>query len=600
MSQISIWYPDKGMKALSLKRKSVVLYGILMLWTLPCFTLAADVKTSASTVPVNGKIDVTISGGQSPSTTTDWIGLYEENVTPSGTPPSIWWANLLDVGITDGNGTMTFDPSTIPSAQQSRYTAGTAYKFIVANDGGYTVSASASFTVTATQTPLITSFNQVNVTTQAGTAPTLPDSVTDNTGAQHRVTWDTIAPSRYAQAGSFTVQGQCAGTGVVAKASVTVNEGSGPALRFAVLSDIHIRSSSLTDAHSLHFQQALSDIHNMNAVTPLNALCIVGDFTDNGSEANYNNFNTILNSISHPQTWFAIGNHETGSYTDYSQALNAFLTNTGMPAVYHEQVINGYHFIFLGTESGTTINFNLTTTQLDWLENSLAAADLTNKPAFVFIHEPVTNTVAGSAEMQDLAQSSQLQTVLSRHPNSILFSGHTHCIVTSPNQFYNATSHYVNTGSVAYLWYGPTWTGCGGSQGLYVDVYADKVVVKTREFERSEWITPGPGGGQETIEMPVVTNNQTIQRDAPDYTIRCISNAHASAAFAITLQQPATITLTLFDITGKQIAVPISNRSLSAGVHAIPLNMYDLSAGSYYAAVRIGAGVQVSKIVVLP
>jgi hypothetical protein len=105
----------------------------------------------------NQTINVTISNAENPSHATDWIGLYEANVTPNGNPASIWWDYLPNLGITTGSGTFTFNPANIPSAQRSRYSNGNNYKFILAYDDSYVIQASTSFTVgnggTATPTP---------------------------------------------------------------------------------------------------------------------------------------------------------------------------------------------------------------------------------------------------------------------------------------------------------------------------------------------------------------------------------------------------------------------------------------------------------------
>jgi predicted phosphodiesterase len=557
-------------------------------------------RLSTDTVPFNGRVEVTLSGAKSPSATTDWIGLYEADVTPSGNPPSIWWANLLDLGVTDGNGTFIFDPAAIPSDKQSRYASGKPYRFIVAYAGGYVVSASVSFAVATEQSPLITSFENVTVVTPAGTAPALPATVLANTGSAVEVAWDSISPSFYARAGSFTVRGHAEGTGVVAKASVTVEEDSGPLVRFGVISDVHIRSSSAEDAHTVHFKQALRDIQTIDAVTALDALCIVGDFTDDGSAANYANFSGILDGLSHPPVYYAIGNHEIMYHTDYAVARDLFLSNSGMPAIYHERVINGYEFLFLGSESGTSMAFDISETQLDWLESKLSAADDAGKPAFVFIHEPISNTVAGSEEMQDITQSAQLKQVLSRHPNSILFSGHTHCILTSGNEFLNDASHFVNTASVAYLWYGPTWTGSGGSQGLYVDVYKDKVVVKSRDFEHNEWIPAGPGGGQETIEIPLKAVGPKAQGAGLSNIVQSVVGTKGNATIRLNLPSKESVTVSVFDISGKSVAVPLRGRELSPGAHTISWPFAGKAAGCYQVAVQAGTQRTVVRMLYVP
>lgn len=73
----------------------------------------------------------------------------------------------------------------------------------------------------------ITSLTEVNIATIAGSAPVLPAVVTqlftDSTFRPVAVTWDSINPSQYAVAGSFTIQGKVNGTVIKAIAHVTVS-----------------------------------------------------------------------------------------------------------------------------------------------------------------------------------------------------------------------------------------------------------------------------------------------------------------------------------------------------------------------------------------
>lgn len=77
----------------------------------------------------------------------------------------------------------------------------------------------------------ITAIADSAVTTTAGTAPTLPPTVTVTyaTGATAAVvvTWDAVAPSAYAAPGTFSVLGTVADTGLRAKAAVTVTRPPG-------------------------------------------------------------------------------------------------------------------------------------------------------------------------------------------------------------------------------------------------------------------------------------------------------------------------------------------------------------------------------------
>ena len=80
---------------------------------------------------------------------------------------------------------------------------------------------------------LATSSDQVNVTTREGVAPPLPDTVpvkyADGSTRETGVTWDEVAPSTYADWGTFTVSGTLdGGQEVTASARVTVTDGADP------------------------------------------------------------------------------------------------------------------------------------------------------------------------------------------------------------------------------------------------------------------------------------------------------------------------------------------------------------------------------------
>jgi hypothetical protein len=87
--------------------------------------------------------------------------------------------------------------------------------------------AQATVYVRATAAVTITSIAEESVTTRAGVAPSLPETVvaTYNDGSKDSsvaVTWESVDPERYARPGTFTVTGQVTGTTVTAKTTVTV------------------------------------------------------------------------------------------------------------------------------------------------------------------------------------------------------------------------------------------------------------------------------------------------------------------------------------------------------------------------------------------
>ncbi|RJE82802.1 hypothetical protein D3P07_26190 [Paenibacillus sp. 1011MAR3C5] len=109
------------------------------------------------------------------------------------------------------------------------------------------------------------------------------------------------------------------------------------------------------------------------------------------------------------------------------------------------------------------------------------------------MHQPLKNTVAGSYEEQQwhgVEEDVGLRAVLAGYPQAILFSGHTHWELEAGHTYYDGVGKLpamVNAVSTAYLWTDEDQHK-DGSQGLFVNVYEDRVVVRGRDFERSDWV----------------------------------------------------------------------------------------------------------------
>ncbi len=188
-----------------------------------------------------------------------------------------------------------------------------------------------------------------------------------------------------------------------------------------------------------------------------------------------------------------MGNHDVG-LGEWQSRLLHFLNATEMAGSYHDHWIEGYHFIFLGTEEGLELYCSLSDVQLQWLDAKLGEGDSPGKPAFVFLHQPLLNTVSGSLEAQKwsgVTQDSELKEILSKHRcRAILFTGHTHWEIEAAHHYFDGGETLppmFNSASVAYLWTDED-EGKEGSQGYYVEVYADRVVVRGRDFKRGQWI----------------------------------------------------------------------------------------------------------------
>ncbi|MCZ8523844.1 MULTISPECIES: metallophosphoesterase family protein [Paenibacillus] len=289
-----------------------------------------------------------------------------------------------------------------------------------------------------------------------------------------------------------------------------------PKLSFPVLSDIHIQSWH-TPSHE-KFTQALQDLNQIRPKS--DTLVINGDLT-NGMPADYAKLRELLAGLPHPRSiFYTIGNHEFyKAWFDASGYWNppAFPNGETEEAsivrfldltrennkVYYDQMVKGYHFIFLGSEQyrqsdpANLEDAYLSQDQLNWLKKTLRKGASNGKPIFVFLHQPLPYTVAGThfccVNNRAIVQHEELTAILSAYPQVVFFSGHSHWELKLPGTMVREKFTMVNSSSVVQPW---TDNGSGGemqtapeeSEGLYVEVYKDRVAIKGRDFYRHRWI----------------------------------------------------------------------------------------------------------------
>lgn len=287
----------------------------------------------------------------------------------------------------------------------------------------------------------------------------------------------------------------CAAALIFAKvgdASAAGSTGEMPKLQMPIMSDIHINNEYEINL----FKRALND---MKAAAPnYSAIALVGDITGRGATYQYDAFMRALNENIKlgAEKIIAMGNHESGEIWYGSPAadrdyLNRFITKTGMPNVYYDKWISGYHFITLGGEVLANSYANdaiLSENQYIWLEKVLSINADPQKPIFVFLHQAINNTVYGSEMWNGNLGDGRLYNILAKYPQVILFSGHSHNLLDHPRTVYQDKFTMVNTGAVQYTWFNGGYGPSGTSQGLLVNVYDDKVEIKSREFSTGTWL----------------------------------------------------------------------------------------------------------------
>ncbi|WP_408893264.1 metallophosphoesterase family protein [Paenibacillus taichungensis] len=329
------------------------------------------------------------------------------------------------------------------------------------------------------------------------------------------------------------------------------NKHEQPIISFQVITDTHVREQA-DHIHNRHLEKALEDIATYSHGS--SGIMHVGDVTDRGLPQEYQELQRILRAHgeSLPPIRYTVGNHDIGAILwgdpplnlttmtqhevgevlghsgDMGQVeahdieknqnsisteelwhkrLSDFTAITGMNGSYHDHWIDGYHYIFLGTEQPHPKDCDMSADQLQWLETKLSEQALPEQPIFAFLHQPLMDTVAGSMKEQGwygVNQDAALKAVLSRYPQVILFSGHTHWQLEAQHTMYEGGGQLptmFNASSVAYLWTDED-EHLEGSESLHVDVYRDRVVVKGRNHVTGSWIE----GAEYTVHYPVKVN----------------------------------------------------------------------------------------------
>ncbi len=284
-----------------------------------------------------------------------------------------------------------------------------------------------------------------------------------------------------------------------------------PLYTFEVISDLHVTGPGDGQGHNDNGRfnndrviSAFSDITANRADTA--GVMVVGDLTNYGKDAEYEVLGGLVSEyIPEIPMYYTIGNHAfyaRGESAGFEESWKAFRDFAGWSeddGYYRYFVMNGDYFIFMGTEGyldgADTAWGYYSEAQREWLRGLLEKASATNSNAFVFMHQSIEETVSGSFKSRGqywdgINDDELMREVIESYENTFLFTGHSHWNLNSYGPFINGKgegANYYNTASAGYLW-GDDDMALPGSEGLHVEVYADGVIVKGRDFEAQKWI----------------------------------------------------------------------------------------------------------------
>jgi len=306
--------------------------------------------------------------------------------------------------------------------------------------------------------------------------------------------------------------------------SVTVHEAltapTGDATRAWVMSDIQ--------GHPQDLQHALTDYAEL--LPGADGMLMVGDIVNSGSDAEWNEIYDVMDAtadIRPRQTIASMGNHERYAAGGFDANRDRFLDFAQRDRVWDEYVIEGpsgdLPVIVLGQEFAGPTDVAMSDAQVEFLEERLAHWTALDKQVAVMTHFPLGDTVSaswipgyhGHHQMND-----RLTSILGNYPNAIVFSGHTHYPAELGDwavQRRTADGHAdgfwaVNTVAMHVEWDARGENTAGISeivtrdinQGLTLEAYGDRVVVKAYDFAGDSWlrdvVIPNPLVASATVE----------------------------------------------------------------------------------------------------
>lgn len=292
--------------------------------------------------------------------------------------------------------------------------------------------------------------------------------------------------------------------GAAKAAPQDASDAAEPLLSFFLLSDLHISVSESSMSDKLKW--ALDDLARFES--KVEAIVLGGDLTDFGRESDYRLLKSIMDGYKLPPVYGNMGNHDY--YDIWLTDKGEFSTET-MPngktdeasrkrfqkfigykdKTYDDVWINGVHLIMVSQEAYVQERPEVgegawySDEQLAWLKEKMTAHE-DGKPAFVFIHQPLPEP-GSDGRTHQLIRAKEFRAILAPYKNVFVFSGHTH-------RDFRGSSHYT-TGNT-FHWFNNSSVGrCRGladssskAQGMYVQVYKDKVHIRGREFSDRSWI----------------------------------------------------------------------------------------------------------------
>ncbi|RTE11299.1 metallophosphoesterase family protein [Paenibacillus whitsoniae] len=281
----------------------------------------------------------------------------------------------------------------------------------------------------------------------------------------------------------------------------------GPLMSFFILSDLHVTIGDPLTMTKL--RQALDDVTHFDG--PVDAIMLTGDLTDTGTDRDYKELRGILNAYKLPPVHANMGNHDY--YTIWINKANQwdqdavpngksdaisreqFKKFFGYSQIYNDFTANGHSIVLLSQETYVQEKPEVgegawySDEQMAWFKARVKQLYKPGRPLFVMTHQPLP-PVGTDGKTHQLMRAIEFRDTLAPYKNVLVFCGHRHQDFQNGTPHYiQETFHYFHNASVGRtLNRAYQQEARNKAQGIYVQVFADKVTVRGREFSNRTWI----------------------------------------------------------------------------------------------------------------
>lgn len=380
-----------------------------------------------------------------------------------------------------------------------------------------------------------------------------------------------------------------------------------------------------------------SYVNYTNSSYPADLWIWLGDnaySTGTDNEFQVNVFNVYKNQFRNTPVYPSLGNHDYGNLGyQNSQVMgtnfpyfNIFTLPQngeagGVPSgteKYYSYNYANIHFVVLDSYGALSTAGSPMRT---WLQNDLAAN--TQRWTIVYFHHPpyTKGSHNSDSNTESIAIRQNIVPLFDTYNVDLVLCGHSHInersyliqnhygnanTFNSSHKVSNATTNFIKTppydgtiyavcgtsgqdpGSVQSGWPMPCMFFANNSDNcsMILDVNGDLLDAK--------FLT---SAGNIADQFTITKNNSRDGNEISSKELNIYPNPFAgNITVAFNLESPATVTLNIFDVSGKLLLTPVNNENLQSGQHEISVPA-DINSGAYTVEIKIGSEVYSRKII---